>query len=162
MHHNIYSYLYFPKSLHYHFPGISIKWPAKTIISLVHEKWFFCEFGSRICDQIHWKVNAKERFEALPTLRKKCPYFPALGLNTERYSISLRIQSKWREHTDQNNSEYGHFHAVQNWYCPYKFFRNFWKWFFGSFFEEQLFWEYTSWVLLQYWREYIGVTCSSS
>ena len=56
-------------------------------------------------------------------LHKKCPYselfwsaffshFPAFGLNTERYSVSLRIQSecgKIRENADQNNSEYGHF-----------------------------------------------------
>ena len=42
------------------------------------------------------------------TLRKKCPYFPAFGLNTEKYLISpypVRIQ----ENTDQNTSEYGHF-----------------------------------------------------
>ena len=43
---------------------------------------------------------ARLKFEAMRyfhiTLRIKCPYFPAFGLNTERYS-------------DQNNSEYGHF-----------------------------------------------------
>ena len=34
------------------------------------------------------------------------PYFPAFGLNTERYSpYSVRM----RENADQNNSEYGHF-----------------------------------------------------
>ena len=33
------------------------------------------------------------------------PYFPAFGLNTERYSYSVRM----RENTDQNTSEYGHF-----------------------------------------------------
>ena len=37
------------------------------------------------------------------------PYFPAFGLNTERYSVSLRIQYKVRENTEQNNSEYGCF-----------------------------------------------------
>ena len=37
------------------------------------------------------------------SLRKKCPYsesgsyFPAFGLNTERYSVSLRIQSECRK-----------------------------------------------------------------
>ena len=40
------------------------------------------------------------------------PYFPAFGQNTERYSVSLRIQSKMRESTDQNNSEYGHFLCI--------------------------------------------------
>ena len=40
------------------------------------------------------------------------PHFPAFGLNKERYSVSLRIQSecgKIRENADQNNSEYGLF-----------------------------------------------------
>ena len=32
------------------------------------------------------------------------PYFPALGLNTERYPVSLRIQSECGENVDQNNS----------------------------------------------------------
>ena len=36
------------------------------------------------------------------------PYFPAFGLNTERYSVSLRIQPN-AENADQNNSEYRHF-----------------------------------------------------
>ena len=39
-------------------------------------------------------------------------YFPAFELNTERYSLSLRIQyksGKIRTSPDQNNSEYGHF-----------------------------------------------------
>ena len=33
------------------------------------------------------------------------PHFPAFGLNTERYRVSLRM----RENADQNNSEYRHF-----------------------------------------------------
>ena len=40
-------------------------------------------------------------------------YFPAFGLNTERYGISLRNISldsvRMQENTNQNNSEYGHF-----------------------------------------------------
>ena len=54
------------------------------------------------------------------TLRKKFPYsglfwsaffphFPSFGLNTERYEVSLRIQSKCGKNVDQNNSGYGHF-----------------------------------------------------
>ena len=31
------------------------------------------------------------------------PYFPAFGLNTERYSVQIR------ENTDKKNCEYGHF-----------------------------------------------------
>ena len=43
------------------------------------------------------------------------PYFPAFGLNTGRYSVSLRIlrtspySVRMQENTDQNNSKYGHF-----------------------------------------------------
>ena len=38
------------------------------------------------------------------------PYCPTFGLNTERCSVSLRIQSdRMEENTDQKNSEYGHF-----------------------------------------------------
>ena len=46
------------------------------------------------------------------------PYFPSFGLNTERYSLSLRIQSKWGKIQTRNTDfEYGHFsrsdgHAV--------------------------------------------------
>ena len=49
------------------------------------------------------------------------PHFPAFGLNTERYFVSLRIQYsvRMRENAEQNNSEYGHFsrceyHAERN------------------------------------------------
>ena len=36
------------------------------------------------------------------------PYFPAFGLNTERYGVSENLV-RMREDADQNNSEYGHF-----------------------------------------------------
>ena len=35
-------------------------------------------------------------------------HFPALGLNTERYSVSA-YSARIPENIDQNNSEYGHF-----------------------------------------------------
>ena len=37
------------------------------------------------------------------------PYFPAFGLNMERYGVSLRILSEWRKNMGQNNSEYRNF-----------------------------------------------------
>ena len=37
------------------------------------------------------------------------PYFPAFGLNTERYGECLSIQSKCGKIQTINNSEYGHF-----------------------------------------------------
>ena len=40
------------------------------------------------------------------------PYFPAFGLNTERFSYSVQM----RENTDRNNSEYGNFlRSVISW-----------------------------------------------
>ena len=40
------------------------------------------------------------------------PYFPAFGLNTERYRVSLRISPN-AEKVDQKNSEYGHFSRIE-------------------------------------------------
>ena len=37
------------------------------------------------------------------------PYFPASGLNTERYGVSLRIQSECRKIRTRENSVFGHF-----------------------------------------------------
>ena len=37
------------------------------------------------------------------------PYFPAFGLNTERYSVSLRIQSEYRKMRTRRNSVFEHF-----------------------------------------------------
>ena len=37
------------------------------------------------------------------------PYFPAFGLNTERYFVSLLIQSECGKIRTRNNSVFGHF-----------------------------------------------------
>ena len=37
------------------------------------------------------------------------PYCPALRLNTEIYSVNLRIQSEYRKIRTRNNSLFGHF-----------------------------------------------------
>ena len=36
------------------------------------------------------------------------PYFPAFGLNTERYEVSLRIQSEYGKIRTRKNSVFGH------------------------------------------------------
>ena len=53
------------------------------------------------------------------TLREKCPYselfwsaFPAFGLNTERYSVSLRIQSECRKMRTKITPNTDTFYAV--------------------------------------------------
>ena len=66
-------------------------------------------------------------FDATATLRKKSPYselfwsavfphFPAFGLNTEKYGVSLRIQSKCGKILARKNSAFGHFsrHVIMN------------------------------------------------
>ena len=37
------------------------------------------------------------------------PYFPAFGLNMERYEVSLGMQSKCGEIRTRNHSKFGHF-----------------------------------------------------
>ena len=37
------------------------------------------------------------------------PYFPVFGMNTEIYSVNLRIQCKYRKIRTRNNSIFGHF-----------------------------------------------------
>ena len=47
-----------------------------------------------------------------------CPYFPAFGLDTERYVVwsihgDMEYSFRMRENTDQNNSVHGHvLHSV--------------------------------------------------
>ena len=41
------------------------------------------------------------------------PYFSVFGVNTERYGVSLRIQSEYRKIRTRNNSVFGQFsHSV--------------------------------------------------
>ena len=63
-----------------------------------------------------FKVNNKERPERRHTARNVSkygvfsdPYFPAFGLNTERYFVSLRIQSECGKIRTRKNSVFGHF-----------------------------------------------------
>ena len=42
------------------------------------------------------------------------PYFPAFGLNTERYEVSLRIQSKCRKIRTRITPNTDTFHAAHN------------------------------------------------
>ena len=50
---------------------------------------------------ILWKVSKHGVFSG--------PYFPAFGLNTEKYFVSLLIQSKCGKMRTRNNSVLGHF-----------------------------------------------------
>ena len=46
----------------------------------------------------------------------KCPFFLAFELNTERYGVSIRIQSEYGN-AGQNNFDYGHFSRIAE--CSY-------------------------------------------
>ena len=48
-----------------------------------------------------WKVSTYGVFSG--------PYFPIFGLNTEIYSVNLRIQSAYRKICTRKNSVFGHF-----------------------------------------------------
>ena len=51
------------------------------------------------------------------------PYFPAFGLNTERYGVSFNPNA---ENIDQKNSEYGHFSRIVKTIATVEYF-SFWK-----------------------------------
>ena len=42
-------------------------------------------------------------------LRKKCPYFPTFGLNTERQGVPVRIQSECGKIWTRTTAKYEHF-----------------------------------------------------
>ena len=47
------------------------------------------------------------------TLREKCPYFPAFRLNTERYSVYLRIHSEFGKMRTRMTPNTEAFYAVE-------------------------------------------------
>ena len=71
---------------------------SKTL-ALVVER-LFCK-----CETTHCVKSVRNR-------NFSGPYFPAFGLNTERYSVSLRIQSKYGETLAKKISNTDTFHAV--------------------------------------------------
>ena len=98
---------------------------AIGIIHLVHTQNFpkfcvsrgkKCEFFGTFCERTQWMISYYHWVKSVRIWNFFVPYFPAFGLNTERYHVSLRIQSEWmRENTDQKNSEYEHF--SRKWTC---------------------------------------------
>ena len=54
-------------------------------------------------------------------------YFPAFGLNTERYWVSLRIQSECRKIRTRKNSEFGYFPRSAAYFMPLFSFCINWK-----------------------------------
>ena len=93
------------------------------------------------------------------------PYYPAFGLNTERYGVSLRIQSECGIIRSRKNSIFGYFSrsdiwqilkctsAGVTWHCP-GFSNNFKHW--SDFSKTQFKWVTTNGVLCQYFFEVIN------
>ena len=88
-------------------------WPYNNLWT--RRKFYIWSFNQVKLPWSEWK-SFHSKIEAL---HKKCPYpelfwsafcphFPATGLNTERYSISL-------QNADQSNSENGHFLHSEDW-----------------------------------------------
>ena len=70
--------------------------------------WIYCSYTLCILFYSETKINL--------SLREKCPntdffsgpYFPAFGLNTDRYFVSLRIQSECEKIRTRKNSVFEH------------------------------------------------------
>ena len=75
---------------------------GKTKSSKNHSKYFMHNFKN-FSRSIHtaWEVSKYGVFSD--------PYFPVFGLNTEIYSVNLRIQSKYRKIRTRKNSIFEHF-----------------------------------------------------
>ena len=82
------------------------------------------------------KISGLHCISGVRIRRYSGPHFPAFGLNTERYSLSLRIQSEcgkmWTRITPNTTT----FHAV-NWF-PVKFLSNGLSWIFKHSFYNQI------------------------
>ena len=59
------------------------------------EQWLAFHWDISLRHLRHWVISG--------------PYFPAFGLNTKRYFVSLRIKSKCKKMQTRNNSIFGHF-----------------------------------------------------
>ena len=81
----------------------------------VHCKYFFQ--SSKHDWKNTWFITTRSYYYFTKLLREKCPnteffsgpYFPAFGLNTERYGVSLCIQSECGKIRTRKNSVFGHF-----------------------------------------------------
>ena len=59
------------------------------------EQWLAFHWDISLRHLRHWVISG--------------PYFPAFGLNTKRYFVSLHIQSECKKMRTRNNSIFGHF-----------------------------------------------------
>ena len=105
----------------------TIVWFPKDLLKILREfngltrtksswKSFYCLAWFITCTA--WKVSKYGAFSG--------PYFPAFGLNMERYEVSLRIQSECEKIRTRKNSVFRHFSRSDPqkkcffWSKPYK------------------------------------------
>ena len=69
-------------------------------IGQMQSYWIFCDI-CKVKYATAWKLSDYGVFSG--------PYFPVFGLNTERYEVSLRIQSECGKIRTRKNSVSGHF-----------------------------------------------------
>ena len=100
-----------------------IFWPNRLQIDLRKRKPnlpLLCCFGFYTCWQLYYNQKWKWGQKIVEKVLLHCvksvliqsysgPHFPAFGLNTERYSVSLRIQSECGEIRTRKNPVSGHF-----------------------------------------------------
>ena len=88
-----------------------------------HGKWLAYKFSSKMYDKIPWKgllQSGKNCVKSAPIWSYYSPYFPASGLNTERYSVSLRIQSKCGKMRTRITLNTNNFYSVKHVYTDAK------------------------------------------
>ena len=85
----------------------------RRVINFYRNSCLPCARGPNNCCTVKsftaWKVSKYGVFSG--------PYFPAFGLNMERYSVSLRIQSECGKIRTRKNFVFGHFSRSD--FCNY-------------------------------------------
>ena len=90
-------YVLCPRGYYYHYKGLILSTQPKLKVQNT-----FIWLPDR-------HIDASNCVKSVHIRNYSSPYFPAFGLNTERCSKDVRIQSEYWKKTDHNNSEYGHF-----------------------------------------------------
>ena len=94
---------------------VLLPFPTVNMISLINSyiiwSWYFINIFSKVAINLR-RLSLSNTFNASKVF--ECgvisgPYFFVFGLNTERYSVSLRIQTEYRKIRTRNNFVFGHF-----------------------------------------------------
>ena len=79
-------------------------------------------------DSFAWAITTSLKYHCVKSVLIRSyfgPHFPAFGLNTERYSVSLRIQSECGKMQTRITPNTDTFHAVYiAHYCSYEYYNH--------------------------------------